>query len=313
MRQLATRFYQSLLLMALVLGAAGPTLARENPKDFTLPSTLDYSKAPAVKSFSDLSPSALHVASLLNIDKDLRDLDSQAKSADRDRLNLLILKQNLTEAILSQSFEIRATIGKVDTEIADSDDLQALLEERRDKALRLNSIANFVSGGITGIVGGSLNLGDVNSKVDDSMELGDGIVQAGLALYALKQQSGEKHTVKGLPNMLGRLLSDKPNAEYSPVIWKFINEVPTGQIDTQTRRDILLAHWRKLGLIDRSRRDMAGEKERAKAIAGMTTQARVSIDLLDARSAMLHDLKATVSELDSYLLELIQYLRSVKI
>ncbi|MBK9773778.1 MAG: hypothetical protein IPP57_23675 [Candidatus Obscuribacter sp.] len=101
MGQLATRFYQSLLLMTLLLGAAGPTVARENPKDFTLPSTLDYSKAPSVKSFSDLSPSALHVASLLNIDNDLRDLDSQAKSADRDRLNLLILKQNLTEAILS--------------------------------------------------------------------------------------------------------------------------------------------------------------------------------------------------------------------
>ncbi|MBK7836638.1 MAG: hypothetical protein IPJ49_02870 [Candidatus Obscuribacter sp.] len=112
MGQLATRFYQSLLLMALLLGAAGPTVARENPKDFTLPSTLDYSKAPSVKSFSDLSPSALHVASLLNIDNDLRDLDSQAKSADRDRLNLLILKQSAPQLAKSTPKLLTQTICK---------------------------------------------------------------------------------------------------------------------------------------------------------------------------------------------------------
>lgn len=300
-----------LLACALALVICSPACAA-TPKDFTLPFTVDFLKAPQVKGFGDLSPMALHIASLVKIDQELKALEAAAVSPGRDRLDLLIRKQNLTEAILAQSFEIRAVISKIEIEIADSDDLQALLEERRDKAVRLNSIANFISGGITGVVGSSLNLGDLNPKIDDGIDLSDGVVQSGLAILALKQQAGEKHIMKGLPNMLGRLMTADPNPEFTPVIWKYINEAPPGG-GSETRRDQLLAHWRKLGLIDRERRDKTSEKERNKQIAGMTPTTKISIDLLDARSAMLHDLKATIAELDNYLLELIQYLRSVKI
>ncbi len=68
-----------------------------------------------------------------------------------------------------------------------------------------------------------------------------------------------------------------------------------------------------LGLIAGVRRDQPSEQLRLKTIVGTAPKCRVSIDLLDARSAMLHDLRAVISEMDNYLLELIQYLRSVKV
>lgn len=304
--------------------AQGEAAERRNV-DFTLHSTVDLLRAPHVNSYGDLSKSALSVGQLLGISDELDKLDRESKlpAGKRDRLELLILKQSLMEAILSQGFEIRAVLSKVDTEIADADDLQALLEERRDRAVRLNSIANLVSGGITGIVGSGLNLGDINSKADDSIDLSDGIVQSGLAIFALKQQIGEKQISKGLPNMLSRLFEQNNSLEYPDHIWQFLNSVPVVSDENQTavgidevgktRRQILMDHWRRLGLIDRNRRDKTSEQERVRTIIGVAPKTRVSIDLLEARSAMLHDLRAVVSELDNYLLELVQYLRSVKI
>lgn len=313
----------SVSLMSFV--CAHVQAAEKRNVDFTLHSTVDLLRAPNVNVYGDLSKSALSVAQLLGIDDELGKLDKESKlpAGKRDRLELLILKQSLMEAILSQGFEIRAVLSKVDTEIADADDLQALLEERRDRAVRLNSIANLVSGGITGIVGSGLNLGDINSKADDSIDLSDGIVQSGLAIFALKQQIGEKQISKGLPNMLSRLFEQNNSLEYPDHIWQFLNSVPVVSDESQTavsidevgktRRQILMDHWRRLGLIDRNRRDKTSEQERVRTIIGVAPKTRVSIDLLEARSAMLHDLRAVVSELDNYLLELVQYLRSVKI
>lgn len=320
------QFIAGFLLALLFSGSANQVYGAERRHaDFTLHSTVDLLRAPNVKSYSDLSKSALSVGQLLGIDDELAQLEKESNKpvGSRDRLSLLILKQSLMEAILSQGFEIRAVLSKVDTEIADADDLQALLEERRDRAVRLNSIANFISGGVTGIVGSSLNLGDVNFKADDSIDLSDGVVQTGLAIFALKQQQGEKQISKGLPNMLSRLFESNNSLEYPDHIWQFLNSIPVVSDENQTavgiddvgktRRQILMDHWRRLGLIDRQRRDKTSEQERVRTIIGVAPKTRVSIDLLDARSAMLHDLRAVISELDNYLLELVQYLRSVKI
>ncbi len=299
----------------LFVAWASPALAIDRPSDYTLPLPIDFLRAPKVSSYADLSKSAIDLAVSLGIDDELRRLEalSQEPAASRDRLEMLVLKQALSEQIMSQGFEVRSVISKIDTEIADSDDLQALLEERRDRAVRLNSIANFVSGGVTGILGSSFNLGGIDKRVDDSIDLSDGVVQSGLALLALKQQRGEKRIASGLPNMLSRVLGSKPAVEYPETVWNFLNAVPNAGSETRTRRQIMMEHWRRLGLIDRNRRDKTAEDERLKTIVGTKPQSKVSIDLLDARSAMLHDLRAMVSEMDNYLLELTLFLKTIKI
>lgn len=264
-----------------------------------------------VKSYGELSPGAIELAQLLGIDNNLRELEVQSQKPDRDRLSLMFLKQNIVESTLTQSMEIRSVISKLEHEIAQADDLQALLEEKRDRAVRLNTIANFVSGGITGIVGGALNLGDVNIKADNTLELSDGIVQTSLAALAYKQQDGEHRLMRGVPNMLAGIFALREPADYPPNVWKFLNQDCPNE-KGKTRRQALVSRWQSLGLINRRAKDRIVEQERIKVIAG-ANQAKVSIDLLDARSAMLHDVKATIAEQDSYLLEILQLVSSVKI
>ena len=107
--------------------------------------------------------------------------------------------------------------------------MQAFLEERRDKVIRLNTIANFISGGVTGIVGGALKIGSVNEQSANGIDTGEGITQTALALLALKQQAGEKKIVDGTPNMLTKLFDINAihtQRDYPPSVWNYLTSVP---------------------------------------------------------------------------------------
>ena len=271
----------------------------------------------------ELTAEALRLANEIGIDSDLEKLlklsqgpdHSAVQSSNSDLLKALLLKQSLTESVVYESFEVRSCLSNLETEIAQADDLQAFLEERRDKVIRLNTIANFISGGVTGIVGGALKIGGVNEQSANGIDTGEGITQTALALLALKQQSGEKKIVEGTPNMLTKLFdinSSHTQRDYPPSVWNYLTSVPENSSTGLTRQQTLMKRWQDLKVINTK----ASERQRKEAIGHITgthPQPIVSIDLLDARSAMLHDVRAVVSEMDHPLLELMQTIRSVKL
>ncbi len=279
--------------------------------------------APPIAGAPELTPEALRLANTIGIDSDLEKLLRLSQAADHsalqsstsDLLKALLLKQSLTESVVYESFEVRSCLSNLETEIAQADDLQAFLEERRDKVIRLNTIANFVSGGVTGIVGGALKIGGANEQSANGIDTGEGIVQTALALLALKQQSGEKKIVEGTPNMLTKLFdinSSHTQRDYPPSVWNYLTSVPENSSTGLTRQQTLMKRWQDLKVINTK----ASERQRREAIGHITgthAQPIVSIDLLDARSAMLHDVRAVVSEMDHPLLELMQTIRSIKL
>lgn len=267
----------------------------------------------------DLSAGADQLATIMGIDDDLASLKSMSggSSSLEMQVQSLMARQRVIEDLLTQSFEVRACLAEVDQEVAEAEDLQAYLENRRDKAIRLNTIANFLSGGVTGIVGGSMSLGGVDSRVENSIDTGEGIIQASLALLALKQQNGERHLMEGVPNKLARVLGLTPSKDFPPNIWKYLNSPPPGL--KESRRDIMVDHWKKSGMIEKARPKGIREKlkgippqEHLAHLAGSHNQVRISIDLLDARSAMLTDLRASISEMDVYLSEILQDIRRIR-
>ncbi len=279
--------------------------------------------APPIAGAPGLTAEALRLANTIGIDSDLEKLLRLSQGADHsalqsstsDLLKALLLKQSLTESVVYESFEVRSCLSNLETEIAQADDLQAFLEERRDKVIRLNTIANFISGGVTGIVGGGLKIGGANEQSANGIDTGEGIVQTALALLALKQQSGEKKIVEGTPNMLTKLFdinSSHTQRDYPPSVWNYLTSVPENSSTGLTRQQTLMKRWQDLKVINTK----ASERQRSEAIGHITgthAQPIVSIDLLDARSAMLHDVRAVVSEMDHPLLELMQTIRSVKL
>jgi hypothetical protein len=266
-----------------------------------------------------LSFDAKNLAKALGVSDTLEILSRQENSrSDAEKLRVLIAKQELTETLLCQSFEVRSCLGKLDMEIAEADDLQAFLEERRDRAIRLNTVANFISGGITGIVGGSLDVSQVTEKGAGSIDLGEGITQTAIALLALKEQQGERRLMEGMPSMLARLFdNENVGTSYSKVrdypvtIWNFLNSSSGGS--NLTRREILINHWNDLKITGRHKVFKAVQDGKIKHLLGTHPRTVVTIDLLDARSAMLHDVRAIISQMDQYLLELMQHVRSIKL
>ncbi|MFA7339258.1 MAG: hypothetical protein WC028_20935 [Candidatus Obscuribacterales bacterium] len=271
----------------------------------------------------ELTPEALRLAHTLAIDSDLEKLSklthgpdqSTAQTSSNDLLKTLLLKQSLTEAVVYESFEVRSCLSNLETEIAQADDLQAFLEERRDKVIRLNTIANFISGGVTGIIGGALKIGGVNEQSANGIDTGEGITQTALALLALKQQAGEKKIVEGTPNMLTKLFdinASHSQRDYPPSVWNYLTSVPENSSTGLTRQQTLMKRWQDLKVIN-TKASQAQRREAIGHITGTHPQPIVSIDLLDARSAMLHDVRAVVSEMDHPLLELMQTIRNAKI
>lgn len=271
-----------------------------------------------------LTPEALRVAHSIGIDSDLARLlershgpeQSAGKTVSNENLlQSLLLKQSLTEAVVYESFEVRSCLSNLETEIAQADDLQAFLEERRDKVIRLNTIANFISGGVTGIIGGALKIGGANEQSANGIDTGEGITQTALALLALKQQSGEKKIVDGTPNMLTKLFDINAihsQRDYPPSVWNYLTSVPENSSTGLTRQQTLMKRWQDLKVIN-TKASQAQRREAIGHITGTHPQPIVSIDLLDARSAMLHDVRAVVSEMDHPLLELMQTIRNAKI
>lgn len=256
----------------------------------------------------NLSAGAGQIADIIGINGDLEAL-KQLQGIDQSnvegQLRRLNIRQTMMEDLLTQSFEIRGVLSELDQEMAEADDLRAYLERRRDKSIRLNTIANFISGGVTGIVSGSLDWANVNRLAPITIDTGEGVIQTAIAMYALKQQNGEKRLMEGMPNKLAKVLGLTPATDYPENVWKYLT-TPAPNHD-KSRKDVLVEHWTKSGMIERAK--MRGRKDHLNHLAGNSQKIIISIDLLDARSAMLSDLKACISEMDVYLSELLQILR----
>jgi len=264
-----------------------------------------------------LSAEGLRMAQTIGIEEKLKQLKSinQPLQSDGETLRALVIKSAITEAIVSESFEVRSCMSNLETEIAQADDLQAFLEERRDRVIRLNTIANFLSGGITGIVGGALKLGNASEQGANGIDTGEGITQTTLALWALKQQVGEKKIVEGTPNMLAKVFDldcQHSERDYPPSVWRYLCSVPESSQTGLTRQQELLKRWKKLKVISDKKQNVSS-KEVVGHITGTDPRSIVTIDLLDARSAMLHDVRALVAEMDHPLLELMQAVKTVKL
>ncbi len=231
-------------------------------------------------------------------------------------LRLLSLRQTALEAIVSTGFELHGSMNSVDKEIAEAEEIRAVLAERRDRAIRLNTYADFISGGITGIVSGALNLGEVRQYAPNTIDTSEGVVQTALSAWAFQQQRGEKRLESGVPNLLTVVfdLNAQCPAGFSPAVWGFFNSTPSNNATGTTRRQYLRDHWMKRNLCfsHRGHRTPA-QHDRVKHLTGnQSEQSRVTIDVLEDRLAMFADLRATLAQMDCLLQELAEVVRGKK-
>lgn len=236
-------------------------------------------------------------------------LKNQLPAAERSKSpQLQSLRQDITDIILTTMLEVQSVTAKINLEISQGDDVRNFLEDRRDRAMKYNSIANIVAGTITNVIGVALqaprNFPELPGEI---VELTGGGGQTGLGILALQQQSGGKHLLPTKPNMLAKLFDRPvgPKAEFPPNIWEYINSPVEGT--KFSKRTQLIEGWKSVGLLPDSRK--GGYSRQVELLTGTASRNHLTLDLIEDRAIMLADLRAVLSQMDSNLLELMLFMK----
>lgn len=232
--------------------------------------------------------------------------------ASREYIEVLSYRQQLMETVLSTILEIHGVTAAIDYEISQNSDFRAYLEDRRDRAIKYNTIATLITGGISGALGNALDI-NPSVKVEDAgdiLEMAGGGVTTALGFLALRQEGGEKRKLPGTPNMLAKLF-DRPTTEtteYPRSVWDFLNAVPAGVPGKETRRQRLIKRWVSLGLLESPR--SATWRYQVEHVTSTTSRHhKITIGLLEKRIMMLTDLRALVLQMERGLHDLLTLFR----
>jgi len=255
-------------------------LGTSNPSPKAMPATTNGLPA--------LSEEAIIVARSLGIMDNLQLLQRSGpgQRASSPTVESLALRQDTIESILQSALEVRTVAARIDREMANANEVLAYFAERRDRAVRLNTYADLISGGITGILSGSFKVAEMRGVTPDLI---DTIV----------------------PSLLTHLFQQKANAEhdYPPSVWAYLSSPLPASKTNASRLDIVVDRWMKLELCLSHGGHRADTTDRAKRVAGHLDSRKITIDVLEDRIAMLSDLRATVVQMDSDLLEMMQIVK----
>lgn len=261
----------------------------------------------------NLSPDTLDIATQLKLLPRLVHLEEERQNATSDSqlVKLSVLKQDLFYELMDYEYDIRIAMNSIEAEIDKTNDKYALLAEKRDRAIRLNTYANLVSGGLTGIISGSLDLGRVNYIAPSTIDTVEGVIQTSLSAWGLHELRGEHKIERGVPNLLASLIEDNTNKFFPPSVWLYLTSVPHDSTTGKTRKDFLVDRWDKLGFGSRPfRRDQKERINKAAGIAG--SPHRINVHVLEDRMAMLIDLQTTVANMETNLQEILQFVRGTR-
>lgn len=225
-------------------------------------------------------------------------------------IEVISLRQDLDELLLSAFLSTRRVVSELDRQIAGYDAVARVLEEKRDTAIRYNNILNFTSGGALAMTQGSISIGTPMRYQNAGNELGviAGALTALIGAYALKIQKGAKRSSDRDPNMLAPIFGLVPNEpnKYPPSVWNYLNEKEPGQ--KKTRREQLIDRWVKLNYIEPL--DKPSSKKHLEELSGaIALHKEVTIDLLRDRIPMLEDVRAAVAGINEYLDEILTFVR----
>ncbi|HEY9715698.1 MAG TPA: hypothetical protein V6C72_19645, partial [Chroococcales cyanobacterium] len=263
---------------------------------------------------SAISVGALKVAADLEIAQEIVALEKWKQKHAHEKptadIEVIALRQELDEDLFSAFLQTRRVISELDRQISGFEAVARVLEDKRDQAIRNNTILNFTSGGALAMTQGIMSVGTPMKFQNTGNELGAvaGALTMAIGAYALKIQNGGKRSAEQDPNMLAPifgLVPVEPN-KYPPVIWNYLNDYEPKQ--KLSRKQQLIERWKTLNYIQKE----GGEKSKKKleALCGtVPLQKQVTIALLRTRIPMLEDLRATVAGMNEYLDEILTFAR----
>ena len=210
-------------------------------------------------------------------------------------LETVLLRQEISDRVLAASLEIDGVFAEIDNEIGQLNAVRSDLEDRRDRALKINSIAGIVTGGALGVVSTALQFTDSTSKAGNVIGVAAGAVSTVLSALGIRQQHGGREVIGSRTNMLAKLF-DRPlkeHSDYPAEVWLYLKAKPPTEPGPEDRIDRLKSEWTKSGRIEA---DAVKAKKKIDLFTDNSDSPRkMTIDLLNDRAAMLGDVRLRVS------------------
>ena len=243
--------------------------------------------------------------------KTLKSLPKHHTNPQTDQIiRRLVIRQQIDDLVLTKMFDVRKTLNLIDKQISKGQAISAKMSNKRDKAIRFNTYADIVAGGVTGIASGTLRLATAVFLAPDVVDVGEGILEGGLALLALRNENIYHRMESGVPTLLGKVIFPDHNHTnlFPESVWQYLNTTPVNSKTNLTRREEMVHRWMdsKYCLIHGGHKK--AKKDRVHHISGIHkgSSPRLTIDLLEDRIAMLEDLRTEVTHMEEYVAELYQ-------
>jgi hypothetical protein len=218
-----------------------------------------------------------------------------ASAAPPDRWQILWLHEQIVERVLHAYLEFDAANAQIDTEMTRADELHSYLSDRRDNVVtRANLLGIIIGGGLQATSSG-LSLSSKLGTPASVLGLAGGIASAGFGLRGIEAQAGRTAEFEFESNMLAAFFDRPtlPNNIYPPIVWTLLNQPSDDDRGGPTRKERLVRLWLRVKRID-----SLDSKEKIDHLTSQPSQGfKLSIDDLEDRSAMLHDIRSTISYL----------------
>jgi len=217
----------------------------------------------------------------------------------------MALKVDVLDRVLRGSLEVRMVSDRIDRELAWAFNGQGMLQGRKQKTLNYLFAANFMQGGILGIVSGPMFLHGLPIAGTDLLLLASsiGLGLSTISFVGIMKSPGKK--IDGETTVLANIFQleqPEPTHRLDTVV-KFMHSVPPESTDHKTRVEKLIADWKKGHYLT------SMKETHLKKLAVLQPEAgryKEHLGLIGNRIRMLFDTQWTVEQLDEEMLDILR-------
>lgn len=254
---------------------------------------------------SDLPPFAAEAANLIGA----QSLASNLRSHSLSDPTVVSQRLLLVRKVFTTALDVRSTEDVIDGELSYEYDVLGSVTRGRNYSVAITNNVNFYQLNILSpIINGPLGLSGNKRWVRASniLNIVSGLAVGSLAGMTVLEQHGGKRPLPVYPNMIGQCLGLAPPGQYrfSPVVWKFINEVPPNSTNGRTRVQQMMVGWKQAKTIYVNM-DKESTREKVAAYGPAHTKHSESIKLIKNRLNMLYDVDGIVGLMNRGLDELL--------
>ncbi len=298
----ATRsaFLSAILVIFVCAYAPGNRAATSKP-DQAVGDSYGFRKiAKRQVSSTGLTPDTQALAKLLQIEDSLASLkklvaDSGDNPSDSQLVRIMYLRQKCERATQFASLELEEALANIESDLSYSSMEYSLFSSKYERSLALNNAATFLTSGTLGVLDSASGL-KYAAPVPNIFGITGNAAAVAIPLWGLRPRKYSPLQKENGGNMLAPIFNLKYEGEgYDPIIWDYLNATALDENATSSRREILLARWKRFRELDKDSK--SNDREIRRLCGFLEHGEKVTLDLLKTRAELLLELRTEVQSM----------------